>query len=130
MLKVGPDLEIEVNKNGGKQSVVHYRFDLLPSEALFEVAKVVKKGADKYGKWNWVKIGTQEHINHALIHLRAELAGDSQENHLAHAACRVLFAIYTRKKEKEKEKYGSIKVDKDRVDKLIKQLAKQANITD
>lgn len=79
---------------GGSQSKTLCRFDLLPAEALFEVAFVLALGAEKYGEDNWKLIPVKEHINHALQHLYAYLAKDETENHLANAACRVLFALW------------------------------------
>lgn len=90
---VGPDAPTIVNEAGGKQSVSQYRTDLLPPRALLSIAKVLKHGADKYGDDNWRKIRRKDHINHALTHLFALLAGDAQDDHLEHAACRVLMAL-------------------------------------
>ncbi|QKQ76356.1 dATP/dGTP diphosphohydrolase domain-containing protein [Nostoc sp. TCL240-02] len=85
--------EIEVNEQGGKQCKVNFRADLLPPLALLEVAKVLKGGADKYGDNNWRSIPSNEHLNHALIHLLAYFAGDISEPNLEHAATRILFAL-------------------------------------
>ena len=82
-----------VNEHGGKQSSSPYRADLIPSRAALAVAKVLKQGADKYGAENWRKIHVRDHINHAMVHLLAYLAGDAQDDHLDHAACRILFAL-------------------------------------
>lgn len=91
---VGADAPTMTNDRGGKQSAVPFRCDLLPALAVLEVAKVLKAGADKYGdaaNWHAVRVG--EHLNHALTHLFAFLAGDSQDDHLGHAACRLLMAL-------------------------------------
>ncbi|MDD3414846.1 MAG: DUF5664 domain-containing protein [Lachnospiraceae bacterium] len=91
---VGKDAEIVVNENGGKQSKVDYRFDLLDPKAMFEITKVLKEGFDKYGSdENWRRIPIKEHINHLIIHLYAYLAGDTQDEHLSHACCRAIFAL-------------------------------------
>ena len=42
---------------------------------------------------NWHKITSREHINHALYHIYRLLSSDVDEEHLAHAACRVMFAL-------------------------------------
>lgn len=94
-MKVGKDLNTVVNKQGGAQSEVFYRFDLIDAPALFTLAKVLDEGAKKYGENNWRKIGSQDHINHALIHLYAYLAGDNQDEHLEHAFTRIMFALGT-----------------------------------
>lgn len=95
---LAPDAPTETNEAGGKQSVVPYRCDLLPPLALLDVAKVLKGGADKYGsaplgQENWRLIPVQSHVNHAMTHLLAHLAGDQSDAHLSHAACRLLFAL-------------------------------------
>lgn len=87
--------ETVVNENGGKQSKLNERFDLIPAISLKIVASILAYGAEKYGVNNWQLIDTQDHINHALAHLYNFLDGDRDEEHLGHAACRVLFAIYT-----------------------------------
>lgn len=90
---VGRDAPTEVNEHGGKQSACPYRCDLLPGHALLAVAKVLKHGADKYGADNWHAITAAENLNHALTHLLAMRAGDESDDHLEHAACRILFAL-------------------------------------
>lgn len=90
---VGPDTPIETNANGGKQSTTPYRFDLLDAPAMFQLAAIAGKGAAKYGVSNWRKIDTRSHLNHALIHVFAYLAGDKSEDHLEHAFCRMMFAV-------------------------------------
>lgn len=90
---VGPDVPVVVNEAGGKQSRVPYRCDLLPAKATLEVAAVLHAGAEKYGPDNWRQIPTRDHINHALTHLFAFLAGDCSDAHLSHAACRALMAL-------------------------------------
>lgn len=93
VLKVGPDQPTVENAAGGRQAFTPYRFDLLPAQALFDVSEILAQGALKYGEWNWLKIPEREHINHALQHIFAYLGGDTQDDHLGHAACRVLFAL-------------------------------------
>jgi hypothetical protein len=90
---VAPDAPTATNAAGGKQSASPYRCDLLPPLALLAVAKVLKHGADKYGANNWHLIPVGDHVNHALAHLFAAFAGDSSDEHLEHAACRILFAL-------------------------------------
>lgn len=92
---VGPDSPTVMNEAGGKQSATPYRCDLLPPRGLLAVSKVLKEGADKYGVDNWRKIPRQDHLNHAMIHILALLAGDISDSHLEHAACRILFALET-----------------------------------
>jgi hypothetical protein len=89
---VGPDAPPTVNERGGKQSYSPYRFDLLDAQAMLRLAAIAGKGAEKYGVDNWRKLSIEDNINRAIIHLYAYLAGDRQDDHLAHALCRVLFA--------------------------------------
>lgn len=96
ILGVEPDAPVVENENGGKQSDTPYGFHLLPISALFDAAKVAKYGADKYGETfanlNYTKIDTIEHLNHAIQHIYAFLAGDKQDDHLGHAIVRLMFA--------------------------------------
>lgn len=69
-----------------------YRCDLLPPRALLDVAAVLRDGSEKHGPDAWRALPVAGHVNHALAHLLAFLAGDTQEAHLAHAAARLLFA--------------------------------------
>lgn len=90
---VGADAPTVVNEAGAKQSSTLYRMDLLPPAATLAVAAVLKHGADKYGADNWRGIPVEDHLNHALIHAYAFLAGDEQDDHLEHFACRALMAL-------------------------------------
>ncbi|ASA22683.1 dATP/dGTP diphosphohydrolase domain-containing protein [Paenibacillus donghaensis] len=89
---VGKDAPTVTNEFGGKQSEVLYRFDLLDPLAMFEMTKVLKYGADKYGADNWRDIPIEEHLNHLIIHAYAYLAGDKSDEHLSHIMCRSMFA--------------------------------------
>lgn len=90
---VGKDAPTRENKYGGRQSASPYRCDLLPPLALLAVAKVLKHGADKYGENNWHLIPVGENLDHALTHILSYLAGDGSDDHIGHAACRILFAL-------------------------------------
>lgn len=90
---VGPDAPIETNENGVSQSETLYAFTSLDAHALFRVAATASQGDAKYGPDNWRGIGCEDHLNHALIHIYAHLAGDQSDDHLAHAACRMLMAL-------------------------------------
>lgn len=92
-LGVGKDAPLEVNAHGGKQARCLYRADLLPAHALLAIAAVMKVGCEKYGEDNWHSITAAENINHAMIHLLALRAGDTTDDHLEHAATRILFAL-------------------------------------
>lgn len=90
---VGKDAPVVVSENGAKQSSSPYRMDLVPPQALLAVAGVLAEGAKKYGENNWHGLPVTDHLNHALVHAYAYLAGDTQDDHLEHFACRAFFAL-------------------------------------
>ena len=49
LVGLGNNAEIETNERGGSQSKAGYRFDLIDTTAIFGLAEVCKKGAEKYG---------------------------------------------------------------------------------
>lgn len=95
---LSPDAPTVTNAEGGSQSLLRVRFDLLDTTAMFRLASILDYGERKYGANNWRKIPTQDHINHALTHIFGYLAGDTQDDHLGHAFCRLMFAIGTEKR--------------------------------
>jgi len=99
MLGTGPDAPTVTNLQGGKQSELNYRFDLIDGMAMFRMAGILDSGAKKYGEENWRNIPTMRHINSALAHLEAyklhlqgRLSVEDQDDHLGHALCRIMFA--------------------------------------
>jgi hypothetical protein len=73
------------------------RFDLLPPEALFALAKHFEQGARKYEDRNWEKgqdLGT--YCDSGLRHLVSFMAGQVDEDHLVAAAWNLVAAITTR----------------------------------
>lgn len=72
---------------------------LLPSAALIEVARVAGHGAEKYSPEDWRgKYPCMEHISAAIHHMLrwkdvSHKDPESKLSHLAHAACRILFAL-------------------------------------
>lgn len=90
---VGQDAPITTNKNGGKQSDCPYAFDLIPPEAMFMLAQVLGYGAKRYAPNNWRLIPRHEHLRHMLTHIFAYMAGDTQDDHLGHAMCRMAMLV-------------------------------------
>ena len=91
---VGADAPVETNMaTGAKQSMVPYRCDLLPPLAAMHVAGIFHEGSEKYGDWNWLSIPLRQQLNHALIHINCFLAGDTSDDHLGHATCRMEMAL-------------------------------------
>ena len=72
---------------------------LLPTEALWEVGKVLRHGQKKYNAWNWKKgMSWSRLAGAAERHLFAWIEGKSADeesglSHLAHCACCVLFLL-------------------------------------
>lgn len=75
------------------------RMDLLPPEALKEIAEVLALGASKYSAHNWrMGFAYSRLIAAALRHLFAWVGGENKDpesgkSHLAHAACCLMFLI-------------------------------------
>lgn len=84
---------LHTNVAGGKQSHVARDYTLIPQEALASLARVMYNGALKYSKDNWKLIHKRDHLNHALNHVNLYLAGNTSEDHLAHAATRLMMAL-------------------------------------
>lgn len=76
------------------------RFDLLPYDALWEIAEVFTKGAEKYGDRNWELGIHYERVFAALMrHLARWWMGEDQDKEfmlhsLAHAGACVLFLLH------------------------------------
>lgn len=73
------------------------RFDLLPPEALFALAKHFEQGAKKYEDRNWEKgqdLGT--YCDSGFRHLVSFMAGMVDEDHLVAACWNLVAAITTR----------------------------------
>lgn len=94
---------IEINEQGGEGSYLAYNWDLIPPEALREVAHVFHYGAAKYSPDNWRQVYVSDHVNHALNHINRfqvmeapnthEVAAAEALEELSHAATRILMAM-------------------------------------
>ena len=84
----------------GKQSPTFYRFDLWDAEVQLKIAEIFAKGAEKYGADNWKHIPSRNHLNKALIHIWGWISGNREDDHLLHAAWRVM-AAYVVHRDKE-----------------------------
>lgn len=76
------------------------RYDLLPPEALHDIAKVLTYGAAKYAPNNWKLVDDPESRYFAAVqrHLWAWQRGEKLDpetnvSHLAHAACSIMFLL-------------------------------------
>lgn len=90
---VGKDAPLETTEGGGKQSYIPYAFHLIDPKAILALAKVLAEGEREYGRDNWRKIDAESHLNHAITHIYAHLGGDTQDEHLEHAFCRLMMAL-------------------------------------
>ena len=86
---------------GRKDDLGKLRYDLLPPNALREVAKVLTHGAAKYAPYNWQVVDdAKARYTAALMrHFEAWRDGetfdlDSHLPHLAHTACNALFLLW------------------------------------
>lgn len=63
------------------------RFDLLPPRAIKALAVLMQKGAEQYGEHNWQKgMPKESFMDSGIRHAFQALKGDTDENHLIHAA--------------------------------------------
>ena len=78
------------------------RYDLLPWDAIHEIALHCEEGAKKYGERNVEKgIPIHSFIDSAIRHLSCYMRGMDEEPHLRAAAWNILFAIWTEKNRPE-----------------------------
>lgn len=89
--------------SGTKNDAEKIRLDLLPTESLEEIAKVLTFGAKKYTDYNWTKgLKWSRLLGATLRHLFAFMRGEDKDpesgiSHLAHAGCCILFLLYHEK---------------------------------
>jgi len=78
------------------------RYDLLPWEAIHELALHCEQGALKYGERNCEKgIPVHSLVDSAIRHLSCYLRGMKDEPHLRAAMWNIAFAIYMEQKHPE-----------------------------
>ena len=91
---------VEVQTKGRKFDQGKLQYGLVPPKALKETVKVLTVGAEKYDRNNWKKVpDAQARYYDALQrHLWDWFSGEQLDpetgiNHLAHAACNILFLL-------------------------------------
>lgn len=89
--------KLVTNKQGGRQSYIPVRYDLILPDWLREIAEVLHDGANTHGEENWHKIPMNDHLNHAMAHIQQYREGDRSERHLINIACRIMFAYWSDK---------------------------------
>lgn len=78
------------------------RFDLLPPEALFRVARICELGAEKYPERNWEQGGKWSvNVSSCLRHMFKWMRGDVDEDHLAMAVWNLMALMYYEDRYKE-----------------------------
>ena len=84
----------------GNICYIPFAYHLIPIEGMAKMAAVMRQG-ELAGKPDdgWRMVPVKEHINHAISHLLAYVAGRHKEPHLANASCRVLMALDLDRKE-------------------------------
>jgi Domain of unknown function (DUF5664) len=91
---------------GRKDDSGKERYDLIPVDALDEIAKVLTYGAKKYGANNWRKVPGpfERYFAAAQRHMAAWRRGEVRDKesgraHLAHAICCLVFMMELDQKE-------------------------------
>jgi hypothetical protein len=84
--------------NPAQRSERKSRPDLLPSEAVLAAGRVLAFGLEKHPDELWKTLSVEDHVAACTRHLFTYLGGEKQDNessesHLAHALCRLAFAI-------------------------------------
>lgn len=90
---LSPNGPTTTNAAGCRQSALAARFDLIDPGAFFVLAQTLHQGAEKYSDEGWRTFPTNVHLNHALMHAYAYLAGDTRDHHLEQAFCRMMMAL-------------------------------------
>jgi len=89
----------EKGKKFDQDPILKPSIGLVPLRAIWEVAKVMTFGAEKYDAYNWLGgIKYSRLYDAALRHLiefisNESLDPESGQNHLAHAACCILMLL-------------------------------------
>ncbi len=64
------------------------------------IREVIRNGEDNHPLFSWVKLGIAGNLAHYSKHMDLYSIGDRTEDHLSHAACRLLMALELRERAK------------------------------
>lgn len=93
------DADANTSKHGIKHDQDKVRMDLVPWDAVVEIAKILTFGARKYADRNWEKGFNWSRVYGALMrHLTLWFQGQDTDNetgrsHLSHAGCCIFFLL-------------------------------------
>lgn len=103
MRGLNDDQRVVTNEHGGIQHERPYKSEALFFRALLAVSNLRYEACTVkgYPDENYLDIPKRVHVGRALTHLFAFMAGDKSNDHLVHAACRVLMALEQEMLERE-----------------------------
>ena len=83
--------QLDAFPTGATASRLEVDWSLLEWPVLRRMARVMAAGADRHGRHNWKRgLPRAVIVNHLIEHIHQALAGDTSEDHLAHALCRLM----------------------------------------
>lgn len=96
------DKKEDLNKGkfgGMKCDLNKTRWDLLPFNAVKQVADIMTYGAAKYEPDNWKKVEPERYFAAMIRHLEAYQRGELYDDesgflHISHAACNAIFLVW------------------------------------